>query len=59
MRGTVFSRTQTSTYPWKVTASYYDVTVDEQVNKDAAWYGRQPTRPPPRSPATWLRSAQR
>lgn len=37
MRGTVFSLTQTSTCPWKGTASYYDVTVDEQVNKDAAW----------------------
>ena len=24
--------------PWKGTASYYDVVVSEQVNKDAAWY---------------------
>ncbi len=23
---------------WKGTASYYDVVVDESVNKDAAWY---------------------
>jgi len=23
---------------WKGTASYYDVTVDEKVNRDAAWY---------------------
>ena len=23
---------------WKGTASYYDVVVDGQVNKDAAWY---------------------
>lgn len=24
--------------PWKGVASYYDVVVDGQVNKDAAWY---------------------
>ena len=24
--------------PWKGTASYYDVVVNDQVNKDAAWY---------------------
>jgi uncharacterized protein (DUF427 family) len=33
----------TSTCPWNGTASYYDVTVDGQVNKDAAWYYRQPS----------------
>lgn len=27
---------------WKGTASYYDVVVDDQVNKDAAWYYPQP-----------------
>ena len=27
---------------WKGTASYYDVVVDGQVNKDAAWYYPQP-----------------
>ena len=32
-----------STCPWKGTASYYDVTVGGQVNKDAAWYYRQPS----------------
>jgi uncharacterized protein (DUF427 family) len=24
--------------PWKGTASYYDIVVNGQVNKDAAWY---------------------
>lgn len=28
--------------PWKGTASYYDVVVDGQVNKGAAWYYPQP-----------------
>jgi len=27
-----------SVCPWKGTASYYDVVVQEQANKDAAWY---------------------
>ena len=27
-----------TTCPWKGEASYYDVRVDGQVNKDAAWY---------------------
>ena len=29
--------------PWKGTASYYDVIVDGQVNKDAAWYYPNPS----------------
>jgi len=28
--------------PWKGTASYYDIVVDGQVNKDAAWYYPEP-----------------
>ena len=28
---------------WKGTASYFDVVVDGQVNKDAAWYYPQPS----------------
>ena len=31
------SDTQTNC-PWKGTASYYDVVVDNDVNRDAAWY---------------------
>lgn len=27
-----------STCPWKGEASYYDVVVGDEVNKDAAWY---------------------
>jgi uncharacterized protein (DUF427 family) len=27
-----------SVCPWKGTASYYDVVVGDEVNKDAAWY---------------------
>jgi len=28
--------------PWKGRASYYDVVVEGQVNKDAAWYYAEP-----------------
>lgn len=28
--------------PWKGTANYYDVVVNGQVNRDAAWYYPQP-----------------
>ena len=31
-----------TTCPWKGEASYYDVAVDGQVNKDAAWYYPEP-----------------
>lgn len=32
-----------TTCPWKGEASYYDVVVDGQTNKDAAWYYPEPT----------------
>jgi uncharacterized protein (DUF427 family) len=31
-----------TTCPWKGFASYYDIVVDEDVNKDAAWYYADP-----------------
>jgi len=31
-----------STCPWKGEASYYDIEVDGQLNKDAAWYYPEP-----------------
>jgi uncharacterized protein (DUF427 family) len=31
-----------STCPWKGEASYYDVVVNGEVNKDAAWYYPNP-----------------
>ena len=39
IRADYFKPSDTHTVcPWKGTASYYDVVVDGQVNKDAAWY---------------------
>ena len=44
LRREYFSDSRTTTVcPWKGTASYYDVTVDGQVNRDAAWYYPQPS----------------
>lgn len=38
-----FRETDTHTVcPWKGTASYYDVVVGGDVNKDAAWYYPEP-----------------
>ena len=38
-----FKESQTHTVcPWKGTASYYDVVVNGQVNKDAAWFYPNP-----------------
>ncbi|HXG93745.1 MAG TPA: DUF427 domain-containing protein [Blastocatellia bacterium] len=31
-----------TTCPWKGAASYYDIVVDGEVNKDAAWYYPHP-----------------
>lgn len=35
---------KTSTCFWKGTAHYYDVVVDGEVNKDAAWYYPEPKK---------------
>ena len=38
-----FRESTTHTHcPWKGEASYYDVSVDGDVNKDAAWYYPEP-----------------
>ncbi len=43
IRREYFRASETHTVcPWKGTASYYDVVVDGQTNKDAAWYYPQP-----------------
>lgn len=34
----------TSRCPWKGTARYYSVVVDDEVNPDAAWYYPDPSR---------------
>jgi len=38
-----FERSDTHTFcPWKGEASYYDLKVNGEVNKDAAWYYSDP-----------------
>ena len=38
-----FRESETHTIcPWKGQASYYDIVVGEEVNKDAAWYYPEP-----------------
>lgn len=40
---TYFKQTSThTTCPWKGEASYYDIVVDGEENKDAAWYYPEP-----------------
>jgi uncharacterized protein (DUF427 family) len=31
-----------TTCSWKGTASYYDIVIDDSINKDAAWYYPEP-----------------
>ena len=31
-----------TTCPWKGEASYYDISVDGKINRDAAWYYSEP-----------------
>ena len=33
---------KTTTCPWKGQAHYYDVVVDDETNRDAAWYYPEP-----------------
>ena len=33
-----------TTCPWKGEASYYDIEVDGEVNKNAAWYYPEPSK---------------
>jgi uncharacterized protein (DUF427 family) len=38
-----FTETEThSTCPWKGLASYYNIEVNGELNKDAAWFYKQP-----------------
>ena len=34
--------TKTSFCPWKGTANYYSISVDGEINADAAWYYAEP-----------------
>lgn len=39
-----FSESNTNTFcPWKGTASYFDVVVDGEINRDAAWHYPAPS----------------
>jgi uncharacterized protein (DUF427 family) len=40
-----------STCPWKGEASYYDIEVEGEINKDAAWY-----YPEPKEAATYIKN---
>jgi uncharacterized protein (DUF427 family) len=31
-----------TTCPWKGLASYYDIVIDDEINKDAAWFYNNP-----------------
>jgi uncharacterized protein (DUF427 family) len=43
VNGAYLRESQTHTVcPWKGTASYYSVVVDDRENKDAAWYYPEP-----------------
>jgi uncharacterized protein (DUF427 family) len=43
MRKELFQPSETHSHcPWKGNASYYDVVVDGQINKDACWYYPSP-----------------
>jgi uncharacterized protein (DUF427 family) len=43
VRQDYMSPSETNSFcPWKGTASYYHVTVDGKVNRDAAWYYADP-----------------
>ena len=43
IRREYFSESDThTTCPWKGEASYYDISVNGEVNKDAAWYYPDP-----------------
>jgi uncharacterized protein (DUF427 family) len=43
MNRTYFRESATHTHcPWKGEASYYDISVNGDVNKDAAWYYPEP-----------------
>jgi uncharacterized protein (DUF427 family) len=42
-RGMLAESTTHTTCPWKGVASYYDLVVDGELNKDAVWYYPSPS----------------
>ena len=42
VKGCLVDSNHTSICPWKGTANYYSISVNGELNKDAAWYYAEP-----------------